>query len=115
MIVVLRFAPLGLASLLFFGYPIGGVSGAKKNMGSFAASAVALLLLGPTSAFAYMDPGSGSMMLQLLLGGVGGAAVVLRLYWHRLRAFFGRGPAAETQVSERSATASESRGSDSHP
>ncbi len=42
---------------------------------------------------AYLDPGTGSMLLQLLLGGVAGALVVGKLYWHRVKAFFGRGPA----------------------
>lgn len=38
---------------------------------------------------AYLDPGSGSMVVQLLLGGVAGAAVILKLAWHRLQALFG--------------------------
>jgi len=83
------------------------------KVGAFAAVAVTLVLLGPTPASAYMDPGSGSMMLQLLLGGVGGAAVVLRLYWHRLRAFFGRAPKPE--IEQHATTASESRAPESHP
>ncbi len=41
-------------------------------------------------AHAYLDPGTGSMLLQLLLGGVAGALVVGKLYWHRVKAFFGR-------------------------
>lgn len=36
-------------------------------------------------AFAYLDPGTGSMLLQLLLGGVAGALVVGKLYWQRLK------------------------------
>ncbi len=39
-------------------------------------------------AFAYIDPGTGSMMLQLMLGGVAGALVVGKLYLHRAREFF---------------------------
>jgi hypothetical protein len=35
-------------------------------------------------AFAYLDPGSGSMMLQLLFGGVAGVAVIVKLYWKSL-------------------------------
>ena len=46
---------------------------------------VTLFLTGP--AWAYLDPGTGSMMLQLLLGGVAGAMVVGKLYWQRLREF----------------------------
>jgi hypothetical protein len=50
---------------------------------------VMAVLLVPTQAMAYLDPGSGSMLLQLLLGGVAGLAVVVKLFWHRLLAFFG--------------------------
>jgi len=42
-----------------------------------------------TPAQAYLDPGTGSMVLQLILGGVAGAMVVLKLYWTRLKGFFG--------------------------
>lgn len=58
-------------------------------------SATALLtiaILGATTgtAHAYLDPGTGSMILQLALGGIAGMAVVLKLYWHKLKALFGR-------------------------
>jgi hypothetical protein len=35
-------------------------------------------------AHAYLDPGSGSMLVQLLVGGVAAAAVALKLYWYKL-------------------------------
>ncbi|HCP00537.1 MAG: hypothetical protein CL573_05475 [Alphaproteobacteria bacterium] len=37
-----------------------------------------------TPAQAYIDPGVGGMLLQLLLGGLAGAAVILRIYWQRV-------------------------------
>ncbi len=37
------------------------------------------------TAHAYIDPGTGGMLLQLLLGGIAGGLVILKLYWHRLR------------------------------
>jgi hypothetical protein len=43
---------------------------------------------------AYLDPGSGSMLVQLLLGGVAGAAVIIKLGWQRFRDLF-RSPGAE--------------------
>ena len=49
------------------------------------ASVASLICTGP--AWAYLDPGTGSMMLQLLLGGIAGAMVVGKLYWHRFRQF----------------------------
>ena len=44
-------------------------------------------------AHAYLDPASGSMMLQIVLGGLAGAAVGVKLFWRKLRgAFSRRGP-----------------------
>jgi len=56
--------------------------------GVLAAMAVVLLVVEP--AYAYIDPGSGSMMLQLLLGGLAGLGVAIRLYWRRIRSLLGR-------------------------
>ena len=41
---------------------------------------------------AYLDPASGSLLLQLILGGVAGAALVLKLFWHRILSLFGKKP-----------------------
>jgi len=43
-----------------------------------------------TEANAYLDPSTGSMVLQLLLGGVAGAVVVVKLYWEKVKNFFTR-------------------------
>ena len=40
-------------------------------------------------AYAYLDPGSGSMILQILLGGVAGLVVILKLYWRRFMRLLG--------------------------
>jgi hypothetical protein len=42
-----------------------------------------------TDAVAYLDPGTGSMLLQVILGGVAAIGVAIKLYWHKLRAAFG--------------------------
>lgn len=47
-------------------------------------------MLAPGKAQAYIDPGAGGMLVQLILGGVAGAAVVLKLYWSRFKARFSR-------------------------
>ncbi len=36
---------------------------------------------------AYLDPGSGSMILQILAGGLAAVAVAAKLYWGRLLTF----------------------------
>ena len=40
---------------------------------------------------AYLDPSAGSMMLQLILGGLAGAAITLRLFWARILTSLGLG------------------------
>jgi hypothetical protein len=42
-----------------------------------------------STAHAYLDPGTGSMILQVLLGGVAGVALAGKLYWHRLLSMLG--------------------------
>ena len=55
----------------------------------------ALLLLALSSdAAAYIDPGTGSLVVQGLIAGAAAAAVVIRGYWYRIRAFFRRDKAA---------------------
>ena len=39
-------------------------------------------------AHAYLDPGTGGFILQMLLGGFAGALVVGKLYWHRFTEVF---------------------------
>ena len=52
-------------------------------------------------AHAYLDPGTGSMILQVLLGGAAGLALAGKLYWHRFLTMIGvRSPEAEETHSE---------------
>jgi hypothetical protein len=52
---------------------------------------VALLVLTVEPAFAYLDPGTGSMLLQVILGGVAAVAVAIKLFWYKIRAAVGLG------------------------
>ena len=36
---------------------------------------------------AYLDPGTGSMLVQLVVGGVAAIAVTAKFYWRRLLTF----------------------------
>jgi hypothetical protein len=40
-----------------------------------------------TTIFAYLDPGSSSMIVQMFLGGLAAAGVALKLYWRRFLKF----------------------------
>lgn len=39
---------------------------------------------------AYLDPGSGSFVIQIIFGVFVGAIVVLKAYWSKIRAYFSK-------------------------
>ena len=41
-------------------------------------------------AYAYLDPGTGSMLVQGLIGGVAVVMSFLSLYWQKVKAFFSK-------------------------
>lgn len=41
-----------------------------------------------TPAFAYLDPGTGSMILQAIIGALAVAGVAVSTFWSRIKAFF---------------------------
>ena len=55
---------------------------------SIAVYACLIVLFSIKPAHAYLDPGTGSMILQLLLGGVAGALVVGKLYFDKIKLYF---------------------------
>ena len=59
-----------------------------------------LLLSVFTNASAYLDPGTGSMMLQVILGGIAAVGVAVKLYWHKLRVAIGLGKKDDEKVVE---------------
>lgn len=38
-----------------------------------------------SDAFAYIDPGTGSMLIQALVGALVGIAIALKIYWYKLK------------------------------
>ncbi len=51
---------------------------------------IGLLLSFSTSASAYLDPGTGSMILQGLIAGIAVAGFTIKTYWYKLRSMFGK-------------------------
>ena len=65
-----------------------------NRLGTSAASVAGiafLIMCWEQPAYAYLDPGAGSLILQVLMGGLAGAAVVGKVYWKSLMARCGRG------------------------
>jgi len=52
-----------------------------------------------TTVLAYLDPGSSSMILQVIAGGLAAVAVTAKLYWNRLLRFL-RIKKAEPETAE---------------
>ena len=46
----------------------------------------------PTRSLYYLDPGSGSFILQILLAALLGAGFLVKTYWKKIIAFFRRQP-----------------------
>jgi hypothetical protein len=63
---------------------------------------LALLVASTTWAQAYLDPGTGSLILQLILGGAIAATAAIKLYWERtkdiVRRIFGAKTEPPSQV-----------------
>lgn len=71
-----------------------------------AGLAVVWVLVLARDAHAYIDPSAGGMLVQLLLAGTAGVAVLGKLFWMRIRRAIGMAPpepetpAAETSPAE---------------
>lgn len=52
------------------------------------ACALLVQVLMTAQAHAYIDPGSGSFFVQMLLAGLLGAGMAIKAYWGRIKAFF---------------------------
>lgn len=51
-------------------------------------SLLLILIITTEPAYAYLDPGTGAMIIQLLLGGIAGALMVGKLYLHKIKSYF---------------------------
>ena len=38
-----------------------------------------------SDAYAYIDPGSGSLIIQMIIGALVGTGITLKIYWHKIR------------------------------
>ena len=45
----------------------------------------------PRTAYAYIDPGTGSYLFQLLIAGLFAGAFAVKIFWKKIKAFFSAG------------------------
>ncbi|HJP66295.1 MAG TPA: hypothetical protein VKA30_08335 [Actinomycetota bacterium] len=60
-----------------------------------AAFMVGFLLMMAPAAHAYIDPGTGSYVFQVVVGAILGAAVAIKVFWRRIWSFVTRRSAKE--------------------
>ena len=60
----------------------------KRMIGVLFFAGVAFVFV--DRANAYIDPGTGSMLIQGLLAAVAAGAVAIGIFWRRLKGFWGR-------------------------
>ena len=54
-------------------------------------SVLIFIMICSRPAYAYLDPGTGSMILATILGGFGGLVVLVRIFWKSIRETIGLG------------------------
>jgi hypothetical protein len=47
------------------------------------------LIIFAAPAYAYLDPATGAMIINIVLGAIAGAGLAIRAYWSKLTNFFG--------------------------
>jgi hypothetical protein len=62
----------------------------------FVAVLVATALLLPSTAQAYIDPGTGSLLVQVLVAAAMGILMAVKMYWARIKSFFSRQDPSDT-------------------
>ena len=60
-----------------------------KRAGVLGLLVIWSLLMGERSALAYVDPNTGSMLLQVVLGGAAGLVLIVELLWRRVLSVLG--------------------------
>ena len=79
-------ATQSLWSLVFY-----SLSGERRSSSiSLSIFVVLSILCAPSKAYAYIDPGTGSMILQSLIAGLMGVLFTIKIYWTRIKNFLFR-------------------------
>jgi hypothetical protein len=68
----------------------------RSKVSLFVLAVLSFWLLVLPAANAYVDPGTGSYIFQVVIGVFLGAAVALKVFWRRIWGFVTRKPAGTT-------------------
>jgi hypothetical protein len=62
----------------------------SRRLANSVVLVVLLLFASTQNAHAYVDPGTGSYIIQLIIAGLVGVAFAVRIYWGKIKALFSR-------------------------
>jgi hypothetical protein len=54
----------------------------------------------PQPAYAYLDPGTGSLIIQVVVAALLGAAFTVKVYWRNIKTFFANRFSNKAQTEE---------------
>jgi hypothetical protein len=74
------------------------IPGTLRYAGRAAVIAILLAVVFPGTAHAYLDPATGSIVLQAVVGGVMGGLFLVKRYWRQLKARFTRQPESGSEA-----------------
>jgi hypothetical protein len=66
----------------------------------FNLSQVLKAIIGDEMILIYLDPGSGSFLIQLLIAALAGAGIAIAIGWGRIRRFFSKNKPVDKDVDE---------------
>jgi energy-coupling factor transporter transmembrane protein EcfT len=53
----------------------------------YSVTGIVILLMLPAMSHAYLDPGSGSYIIQIIIAGLVAGSFAIKLYWRKLKTF----------------------------
>ena len=69
----------------------------SKYLANSVVFALLLVLASTREAHAYIDPGTGSYVIQLIIAALVGVGFAIKIYWGRIKGFFSRSPSGEQE------------------
>ena len=72
----------------------------SKYLANSVVFAFLLVLASTHEAHAYIDPGTGSYVIQLIIAALVGVGFAVKVYWGRIKGFFSRSSSEEHETVE---------------
>ena len=76
-----------MLSLIVFNICLGDM---MRLLGFYTLFSLTFILISYQPAYAYIDPATGSYLLQIILAGLLGALFAIKMFWKNLKLFFGK-------------------------